>query len=43
MLKDGVLVELRGADELFENPQDAYTAELLRLVPRVAGVALPNG
>ena len=35
VLKDGVLVELRETDALFDNPQDAYTAELLRLAPRV--------
>jgi len=36
VLKDGQLLELLPTEELFESPQNQYTSELLRLVPRIS-------
>ncbi len=35
VMKNGKLVELRETDELFSNPQNTYTQDLLRLMPRL--------
>ena len=34
VLKDGKLVELQATEALFADPQQAYTQELLRLMPK---------
>jgi ABC-type oligopeptide transport system ATPase subunit len=37
-MRDGVIRETGSADQIFDRPADAYTAELLATVPRPAPV-----
>jgi ABC-type glutathione transport system ATPase component len=38
IMRDGVIRETGSADQIFDRPADAYTAELLATVPRPAPV-----
>ncbi len=40
VLRQGRLVEVAATEDLFEAPQNAYTRELLRLMPRFAGASV---
>ncbi|MEM8773674.1 MAG: ABC transporter ATP-binding protein [Pseudomonadota bacterium] len=39
VVKDGKLVELQKTEALFESPQQAYTRELLELMPKLEGIS----
>ena len=42
-MRDGVVREAGAADALFDEPQDAYTRELLAAVPRLQPADYPGG